>query len=432
MKFIYFLTLLYIVIQSVVGTEKCEKDFYKTSYKDKWGDIKNVLLIWYPTPVGADNKLRWCSNETGLPLQRHCNYNRSNNATEWEEMNNKIFLINCSSIDIQCKEEPFTHYYIMKNSKYVKYENIWNTARINEIGYLKEPCLFRTGLPVTRRCLYNPSTLSAAWEPIDDTLKDVHCLKEIEETIVTYNLSTLYTNVKEIVSTSETVQELNGSQVINQVSELLKTSKTVLVPTDIKISGDILKLVTETNPKQNVVQDVLNMANVIMASNPNTVRKSQEINATTSLLNTLENYLHNIAKEIMPTSKCNEIKSGVVHKAVNLTSVFYINPTCSNISGIAVFKSHNQRYDENTHNHYRFLYLNQTLNDLITETDLHVATYFPLSLWNKLKTISNNVNDETVLTLILYPNDLLFASSSNGMRPKKQVLDISIPDYSSE
>ena len=282
MKFILFLTFLYIVIQSVVGTENCEKDFFKTGYKDEQGNIKNVLLIWYPTPAGADNKLRWCSNETGLPLQRHCNYKRSNNATKWEEINNKIFLINCSSIDMQCKEEPFTHYYIMKNDKPVKYENIWNTARINEFGYLKEPCLLSSGLPATRRCLYNPDTLSAAWEPIDGTLKDIHCVKEIEETIVTYNLSSLYTNVKEIVSSSETVQELNGSQVINQVSELLKTSQTTLVPTDIKISGDILKLVTETKPKQIVVKDVLNVANVIMASKPNIVRKSQEINATTN------------------------------------------------------------------------------------------------------------------------------------------------------
>ncbi|TMW48277.1 hypothetical protein DOY81_006647, partial [Sarcophaga bullata] len=430
MKFIYYLTLtLYIIVQSVAGTENCEKDFFKTNYRDVQDNIQNVLLIWYPTAAGADNKLRWCSSETGRPLERHCNYNRTDNATKWEEINNKIFLINCSSIEMQCPEEPFTHRYIMKNHKSVQYENVWNTALINEIGYLKEPCLLRTGLPVTRRCLYNPATLSAEWEPIHE---DIHCLKEIEETIVTYNLSSLYKNVKEIVSTSETVQELNGSKVINQVSELLKTSETVLVPTDIKISADILKIVTETNPKQNVVKDVLNMANVIMTSDPKIVRKSQEINATTDLLNTLENYLHNLAKEIMPTSKCNEIKSGVVHKAVNLTSVFYINPTCSNISGIALFTSHNQRYDENTHNHYRFLYLNQSLNDLMNERDLHVATYFPQSLWNKLKTVSDNINDETVLTLILYPNDLLFASSPNGMRPKKHVLDISIPDYSSD
>ncbi|XP_065372055.1 adhesion G-protein coupled receptor G4-like [Calliphora vicina] len=430
MKFISFLLLFCVTTPPLLAVQQCEKDFFKTRYNDGYSGDISVLLIWFPVNAGSQSTLRVCSNETGLPVQRHCSYDRSTNAT-WEEINQHIKLINCSSIQTVCMEEPFQHYYIKKN--YVKelVNNTWKTAHLGERADLEKPCLLDSGLPVTRLCEFNSMQLRAQWELLSPQLRNIECLRDTREHVITYNLSTLYQEVKR----DDQIDQVQPEKVMREMTELLTTSQRVRVPADIKISSDILKIITENDKNPDLLTDVLNVTDIILDVNPEIVIKSGEVNATTTLLKTLDTYLNSMAKVLVPTDHCQNTSNGVRYETFKRTSVFYINPSCSNISGVAIYYSNSkhQRYDAHTGHFYQFIYLNQTLDQILTKPGLRLATYFPLSLWNKLKNETGGVDDQTVLAFIIFRNDLLFVNRTELLqRPSKRILEISIPNYSGE
>ncbi|KAM7361028.1 adhesion G-protein coupled receptor G2-like [Cochliomyia hominivorax] len=432
MKFISFLVLIFLAIDSIVAVIKCEKDFFTTKFSNNQNNELTVLLLWFPANAGSLSKINLCSRETGLSLQRHCAYNRHNNTGVWEEINDNIQLIDCDSFENTCHKEPFHHNYIMRNGLLKPFNNTWKTSKIMETADLEEPCLLRNGLPVTRLCQFSPQFKSAMWEPLRPDLRNVSCLKETYERVITYDLNTLYQNVIE----NETLNITEPVTVLKNMTELLKRSHTVRLPADIKITSEILKIVIQDNADPEILTQVLNATNIIANMDARIILKSEEIKATTDLLKTIDKYLYNLGPKLVPTHRCHNITDGIFYKRVDHTSVFYINPSCSNISGLAVYHRHHsnhQYFDRHTENYYRFLYLNQTLEEITNEPDLNMAVYFPQSLWNKLKNETDVAAGKTVMAFTIFPNDKLFVNRSKmDYKPAYRVLEITLTNYSGE
>ncbi|XP_037805663.1 adhesion G-protein coupled receptor G2-like [Lucilia sericata] len=426
MKFYLILLAIFLFIYPTIGVHQCEKQFFKTVYHDGYSEI-SVLLIWFPVSAGSQSTLRVCSNETGLPLQRHCTYERSSNTSTWEEINGHIKLLNCSSIDTVCREEPFRHNYVMKNNVIKSFENKWKSAKISELADLKEPCLLRSGLPITRLCSFNSEQMKAQWELLSPQMRNISCMRETREDVITYDLSTLYKEVKD----DEKDNKVKPNKVVKEMTDILQKSNAIRVPADIKISSDILKIITEENRNPELLTSVLKVTDVILDTKPQIVIMSEEVNATSTLLKTIDTYLHNMAEVLVPPNHCHNILNGTFYKKFNHTSVFYINPSCSNISGIAIYKSNSSHlhYDAHSGQRYRFLYLNESLDDIQKEPNLYLATYFPLKLWNRL----NTETDGTVLIFIIFKNDLLFVNHTKMLqKPRRNVLEIAVQNYTGE
>lgn len=423
----------------VYSKRQCKNDFLKTTLHNGQTE-ENVLLIWFPTNAGFYSEQPLCNSINGLPLKRHCMFNRTRNIGIWESINKNMKFVNCSAINKECSEEEFIHNYIKNNNHIISHKNHWKRVEMHEVADLQEPCLNSDGLPVTRRCNFNSSQLKAEWEPLSSALKNISCLLETQEKVVTYEINKLYEDSLK----AEVNGNIEPANILENLNELLTTSQNVRIPADIKISSEILKLTTEDNTSPELLKQVLNFTDIVTNSNLRILLKSEELNATSNLLNTIDNYLHNMAKTLIPPEKCSNITDGIFYETVNRTSVFYINPTCSNISGVAIYKTketelqkhhhcyqRHHRYDSHTRTCYRFLYLNQSVDQLTNESGLRIATYIPLTLWHKLNYGIGSVNDKTALMFVIFPNDLLFVNRTEiDYKPLRNILEIHITDYS--
>lgn len=423
------LILLLLYSLNVFAVQKCEKDLLKTTFRSNDNFDIDVLLIWYPVEVGSLHTMKeLCSGETGLPVHRFCSYDRSSTTGKWAEMSGNI--LNCSKIDNTCREETFNHYYILRNGLVRNHINKWKPTKIQEVGNLRDPCLLETGLPVTRKCLYNPSAYRAEWEPLTGGLHEPYCLLDTVEKVVTYNLSSLYNKVEE----EKKEDNVNGKETADQMTEILTTPEIVRVPADIKWSSDILKIITEHDNKTDLVQEVINVTSIIMGTNASILAKSEELNATSSLLQTIDNYFEKVSESVVPTRNCTHIQDGAVVGESEGFTVFFINPHCSNISGVALYSEGSQQHDAHgNRKDYRYLYFNESLEELLNEPHLRLAAYFPLTLWENLKTKTAAVNNETVVIFKVYRNDSLFNNKTEmALQPTRRdmVLDITLPYYS--
>lgn len=426
MRTFCFQLLFSACLHRLLAQHQCETDFLKTALINGADEI-NVLLIWFPINVGAEITLRICSEETGLPMQRHCGYNRENKTGIWQAIDVNTKLINCSSIPNQCEETPFVHNYIMGNGTIESFANRWKPAKMTERGDLQEPCLQDAGIPLTRLCQYNRMAHAAQWELLPPDMKNISCFRD--EQLIIYDLNSLYQEVRK----DNLEDKVEAKRAAKVMTELLSTSQSARVPADIKISTEILKIITKDEKSPELINDVLNITDIIMTENEAPLTTSETINASSSFLKTIDNYFHKMAEVRVPTKQCQNITDGVYHKILSRTSVFYINPFCSNISGIAIYKrkAHERQYfDTNTGYFYSFLYMNRTLDYIIGAPNLLLAAYFPLSLWNNMKNYLGSVNNNTVLTFILFKNDKLFVNRTKvNEKPRKNILEIKISNY---
>ncbi|KAM7360124.1 adhesion G-protein coupled receptor G4-like [Cochliomyia hominivorax] len=401
---------------------QCKNTFLKTTLIDEKTE-SNVLFIWFPISGGSYSKQNICSSDTGRPLQRHCVYNNKMNTAQWEVVNENMKLLNCDSITNQCLATNFTHNYITNSNTLEPFNNTWKSVHMGQIADLQETCLKSDGLPVTRRCEYNPKHMKAEWEDLNDEFHNISCYREVQDSL-TDDLNKLYKEVKQ----EEQINKVNPTKVVEKMTDLITATETIRVPVDIKLSNEILKIVTEeVNQTSELLNQVLNATDIIMNTDPEILEKADKINATSDLLNTVVNYLHNMAYILVTTINCENPTYSLFNETFEKTIAFYTNPTCSNISGMAIYKSH-----EHDDYRYRFIYMNETLKDIMEEPDLFLATYIPLSLWNKLKT-SGSINDRTVITFIIFPKDAFFITRTNNKnKPKKNIIEINIPNYSGD
>ncbi|XP_073838658.1 adhesion G-protein coupled receptor G6-like [Musca autumnalis] len=268
----------------------------------------------------------WEKLDTNIECLKDINVN--SNAIK---KNSKIHLKN--STTKQCKEESFEHFYITKNKVTVRSNNKWPTTDIGEFAMPINICLNTTGLPLRRKCFYNNKTHSAEWEKVDPKIK---CLKDIKEHIVTNDLNELYQKVKKENATAT----IDSVDVSTRLTNILSRNNTQRIASDLDISTNILGLLTFSDKTVSMATRVVGITNLLMQSDESAVLNARAINTPKHLLRTVETYFDAMTNVFMPnTTDCLDLKDGVKYFIENSTSVFYIYPACSNVSGIAIYKT---------------------------------------------------------------------------------------------
>ncbi|XP_034487817.1 adhesion G-protein coupled receptor G7-like [Drosophila innubila] len=349
-------------------------------------------------------------------------------------------LVYCNSM--HCKPEEFQHDYIVRNHDQTPHKNKWKRARIGESATLHDVCLRRNGLPVTRKC--QVKDMRAQWEPIDQWSRVV-CMRRFRQHSISVDLNSLHDDILEGKRLTNNTQGRRSTTAL--MRNMFQQHDRTVLPADIHLTGQVFSELME-QPKDGALSvDLVCICREIMSSDEKVLRLSAELNATNSLLNKFEDYMDALSQQFVPRESCgksaiqaasifgesaeagveivNYANIGVRALISSNLSVFYVNPSCENITGLAIYSvPAPDRKHSDSGFWYRFLYSSESVDKLRREWDLEVATYLPDQLWRQLKN-----KGASYLILKIYGHDGLFVETSQqrSRRPRSKVLSISIP-----
>ncbi|EDV90816.1 adhesion G-protein coupled receptor G7 [Drosophila grimshawi] len=348
---------------------------------------------------------------------------------------------------LHCEPEAFRHDYLIRNHDQSPHANSWKRARIGERSTLHDVCLLRNGLPVTRKC--EMKSMRAQWESIDDW-QPVVCMRRFRERSVSVELNALHDDIIDGRRLTNTTQERRRTTAA--MSGILRQHNRAMLPADVHVAGQVIGELMEQKRDAAVGSDLISVCREIMSCDIQMLRISSQLNATNSLLSKFEDYMDAMPEQFVPSESCgkavirptsdasdstengveilNYANIGVQALMSSNLSVFYVNPSCDDITGIAIYSSaSSDRKTSVSGFYYRFLYANENLEKLRRESNLETATYVPEQLWRQLKE-----RGATYLILKVYAHDGLFVETSQvrSRRPRSKVLSITIPGFEGE
>ncbi|XP_046806161.1 uncharacterized protein LOC111681566 [Lucilia cuprina] len=415
------------ILACIAAGEVCKKEIENIILVNGSDELTSII-IWFPANISTYNTYNICSESTGKRLERTCS--KEDGSVKWVDNNKSIKYVNCTQTN-KCADETLELFYRNEKNELEKYLNKWLSAEAEEIGFLEKPCYLKTGL-LTRKCKYNSNTHKTLWEKSDKEKENLVCWeKEYSEQkqnkmLNKENLFTLSQDVADVK-----LYKTNPKDAIAKSIKFLKSDDEKRTPTHIDAIRNILKAILDQTETPELVPDILNLTNTLMQTDADVIRDSKCAN---EIFSTMDSYLNNMAKQLVPTDKCESINDGIYMATVSMASLFFINPLCSNISGMAIFNSDNSSalkrlYDQHSNNYYQFIYLNQSLDKLLAEPGLEVATYLPIDLWNSIISKTGTKND-TILKIMLLKNDVLFVNLTiMKQKPIDSVLEITLIDY---
>lgn len=329
----------------------------------------------------------------------------------------------------RCEAQNFQHIYkVLTAAGNVSFEphlNHFASTRAGEWASMRDLCLNDQGLPWRRLC-----NASAQWADLGNISCDAG-----------NQLS------RQLHQLHEDIQNVSCKTIaLTKLRHLLSQSRGQLAPVDVYSTAQIFtKLLEQQQAQAAGSTDLVSICHEIMSSDEQVLRLSAELNATNSLLSKFEDYMNALPRELVPSESCGQFRAeeeksggravetanyaelGVQALITSNLSVFYVNPECENITGIAIYSaSAEDRRSANSGFWYRFLYANESLAQLRRERDLQTGTYLPEELWQQLKQ-----RGASYLILKVYAHDRLFVerAQQRSQRPRSQVLSISIPGF---
>lgn len=350
--------------------------------------------------------------------------------------------------------------------------NIWTTANLGTTSTAKKICLQNDGLVVTRKCK-GSFLYGAMWEK---AAEDIQCVNpdKTEQTVITDQLY-------EIERSDET--KVNPNKVIDHVREIIKANKDNLIPADLFYIGKILNTVSDelagnSTASVGLANNIISIFNHLMDINTSITKSSVKLNSTNILLDAFEKLIDEIFTsppytenfDYIPTTTIESSSSmefqsvefgeeGVFLKLKSKLAIFIIDPSVANVSGVVLYGEDNsdRRNGEIGDTYFRFLYTNQTTNELLGENDddIQMAAYFPSTLLQRLDEIRDSAANLTAaaqlptpqprpplrIIIKIYSNDNLFQENYDNEEDEKHVQDgmvsnkiisISVPGHSND
>lgn len=358
-----------------------------------------------------------------------------------EKLNRKDVtgLIYCNAL--YCEPEEFEHDYIVRNHDQTPHTNKWKRARIGQVATLHDVCLLRNGLPVTRKC--GSKGMHAQWEPIDNWGRVV-CMRRFREHSVSVDLNSLHDDILEGRRLTNNTQGRRSTTAL--LRDIFRRHDRTVLPADVHMTGQVFNVLMEQPMDEVVSTDLVSVCREIMSSDEKVLRLSAQLNATNSVLSQFEEYMDALPQQYVSSDRCGKAtvraaseasvaQTGVeianyadigvqALMAINL-SVFYVNPVCENITGIAIYSAGAPDRRQGSGFWYRFLYANESVEQLKGEAKLETAVLVPEQLWEQL----HQTRGVSYLVLKVYGHDALFveATQERRRRPRSKVLSITIP-----
>uniref|UniRef100_A0A1I8MYD9 G-protein coupled receptors family 2 profile 2 domain-containing protein n=1 Tax=Musca domestica TaxID=7370 RepID=A0A1I8MYD9_MUSDO len=202
---------------------------------------------------------------------------------------------------------------------------------------------------------------------------------EDDKNALTFELQKLYKEIRHLrfdrISFAITSYFLN----------LLNRRCLKLTAADLEISLSLLRVITRSRNIQ-LLPQIVEIANFLLQSDDDATAKFNQLSGTPALLITLENYLIPMAKSVLPPQNCRSNFADGKHFGAENIKVFYTWPMCSDVTGIVVYKkSHMQSLKNDVNYDFQYIYLNQSFNDLLLQSNVDVVAYVPPELWKMAK-----------------------------------------------
>uniref|UniRef100_A0A6P4EYA0 Adhesion G-protein coupled receptor G7-like n=1 Tax=Drosophila rhopaloa TaxID=1041015 RepID=A0A6P4EYA0_DRORH len=349
-------------------------------------------------------------------------------------------IVYCDSMF--CEPEEFQHDYITRNHDQTPHLNKWKRTKIGERATLHDICLLSSGMPVTRWCKLQ--NFRAHWESTDDW-DPVVCLRRVREHTISGDLNSLHDDILEGRRRTNDTQgrrEMSGI-----MRNMFRQRDRTLLPVDVHMTGQMLGTLMQQDKDAVVSVDLLSVCKEIMSCDSKVLQLSAKLNATNSLLSQFENYMDALPDQMVPKERCGEVVAkptsdetetattgvetydfadiGVQALITSNISVFFANPDCGSITGIAIYSAPAEdRTTSASGFYYRFIMFTDDLAEIKQESHLETAAFLPKYLWREVKN-----RGATYLIFKVYSHDALFVENSEqrNRRPRSKVISISIP-----
>ncbi|KAI8046143.1 hypothetical protein M5D96_002343 [Drosophila gunungcola] len=268
--------------------------------------------------------------------------------------NRSTGLVYCDSMF--CEPEEFQHDYIIRNHDQTPHLNSWKRTKIGERATLHDVCLLRNGMPVTRACKLQD--FRAHWESLDEWYRVV-CLRRFREHTISGDLNRLHDDIL------EGRRRTNDTQGRREMSGLMRNMfrqrDRTLLPVDVHMTGQMFGTLMQQDKDAAVSVDLVSVCKEIMSCDRQVLRLSAQLNATNSLLSQFENYMDALPDQMVPKERCGKVVPkpssdeaetattgvetynfadiGVQALITGNISVFFANPECDSITGIAIYSA---------------------------------------------------------------------------------------------
>ncbi|XP_073816045.1 adhesion G-protein coupled receptor G6-like [Musca autumnalis] len=308
---------------------------------------------------------------------------------------------------LYCRAMSFEHNYLQENGLLQRKIYIWPPAAVGKLVRPSELCLLSAGIPLVRKCNYNSNSSTAEWEDIN--FNNITCLGYSNDShLITFELQKLYKEITKFGSKQEFLQTAK------KFYKIISKPNYVLTVADLEISLDLVQFITKSRDA-NVLPQLLKIANVLLQSTFETIAKFNELSGATTLVETFENYFNSMANLVLPRRQCKGKSAYTIRFDAENIKVFYVNPTCSKISGIAVFQKSQHKLSHQmltTDYEFQYINLNQSLNGILSQFNIEGLAYVPEYLWNHAK--RNNCR----LKFSWYRNSNLFRNVTDYSKVK--------------
>lgn len=335
----------------------------------------------------------------------------------------QLQLVNLSRPELYCEAQDFVHSFAEVKGGAL-HVNRFERTRGGEFATMRDLCLEPKGLlPVRRLCKVVNAT-TASWEQLQ---RGVTCRAGNE-------LSQRLNRLRE---------ESHKPVVLAKLRQLLSHGQQQLAPVDVYSTAQIVSsLVGKVNASLSA--ELMIICRQIMSTDAQVLQLSAQLNATNALLSKFEQFMDALPQQLVPQAGCGKLisEAGTAVETVNLAargvqallshnlSVFYVNPLCENISGIAIYSAAAPDRQHSVNGFwYRLLQTNESVQRLQQESSLEAACFVPQSLWQHLQR-----RGASYLVLKIYAHAALFVETSaqHKRRPRGPVLSITIPGVESE
>ncbi|XP_051862840.1 uncharacterized protein LOC127565004 [Drosophila albomicans] len=340
-----------------------------------------VLCVGYEWPMGTNVRIQWKSIKNNIEY---------------------------------CAAEDFEHTYKIKSENgslsTELHINHFRRTNLNILATMKDLCLDSSGLPVQRLCKNNNGT--AIWEPLDN----ISCNAGNN---LSWGLNQLYDNIFR----GDDVQVI-----LTRLQHSLIEARGQLTPIDVYITAQIFTTFVEQKIYYKALGlNWISICSEIMNSNETVLEVSAKVNATNVLLDSFDKYMDAISEQFLSVERCGNVFINLLRESNGANvqlhnysdigvqalisrnlSVFYVNPSCYNITGLAIYSAAGlDRISTSKDFWFRFVYANESIENIMLESDLETAVYMTDKFMSQLVGI-----DLPYVVLKIYENDALFMEYS--------------------
>ena len=322
----------------------------------------------------------------------------------------------------------------------------WDEALLGQTVPSNDLCVFRSGIPLTRKC-EGDFLHGGQWETLSE--ERLQC---VDKEILTLHTRRLF-SFNKVINPNETHGIIENITSISSHWDQLIAADLFYISKAVQQITSIANVTQSPNDNLNSLDldDKYNLTiilNNIMNVNESLIKLSQlKLNTTNILLDSYDNLINSLSTNY---SIYSTINNNLISNSLNESDgtfimrtekivVFICDPGRMNVSGMALVRAPSGADGSLMDYKVEKLYATQTIDDILNiyQDSLEVASFFPSSLLDRIDEIRDlgmNVTNLEPLKIVIkvYYNDAIFQESSpvSSYKSQSKIISVSLPGRS--